>query len=365
MWHILGEDLIKAIKSFLKSGRLLKELNHTSITLVPKVQNPSKLNEFRPISCCNIIYKCISGILAKRLKALLPKHIDQAQTTFIPRRNISDNILIAQEILRNYHRGDTTSRFVVKVDLFKAFDTLNWSFLLDLLYKLGFPPKFVGWIRECITTPKFSVNINGELVGFFWSSRGLRQGDPISSYLFVIAIDALSMLIHKRVDSDNSFKYHWRCERTKLTHLCFADDLMIFCGNSIQSATTLQLALHEFSNLSGLIPNKSKSNTFVAGNNIDFKNIILSLFEYDEGTLTVRYLGAPLITTKLSTSDCKPLINDITSIIKSWTSRFLSFAGRLQLIQSVIYNIQSFWNGLFILPKKVLKQVEQIMRKSL
>ena len=114
-------------------------------------------------------------------------------------------------------------------------------------------------------TPKFSLNINGEFVGFFNSSRGLRQGDPLSPYLFVMVIEALSRLIQKRVAEDPGFVYHWRCARTKLTHLCFADNLMLFCGNSINSVKLLRRALANFSNMSGLCPNEQKSFAYIAG----------------------------------------------------------------------------------------------------
>ena len=138
-WHILGGDITRAIQSFFYSGHMLRELNHASISLVPKVPNPSKLSDYRPISCCKTIYKCLSKILANRLKRVLPSLIDDAQSAFIQGRSISDNILLAQELLRNYHRKDTSARCAIKVDLRRAFDTVRWEFLLDLM---GFPPHF-------------------------------------------------------------------------------------------------------------------------------------------------------------------------------------------------------------------------------
>ena len=105
---------------------------------------------------------------------------------------------IAQDLLRNYHRKDVSPRCTIKVDLQKAYDTVGWSFLLDLLLLLGFPTRFINWIRVCLSTSKFSININGELVGFFSSSRGLRQGDLLSSYLFVIIMELLSMMLNKK-----------------------------------------------------------------------------------------------------------------------------------------------------------------------
>ena len=307
--------------------------------------------------------------MAARLKNILPSLIDEAQSTFIPGRLMSCNIFIAQEVLRNYHRLDTRSRCATKVDLHKAFDTVKWSFLLELMENLGFPSTFIGWVRTCISSPKYSININGELVGFFGASRGLRQGDPLSPYLFTIIMDALSMLIRQNIEKNRlagtHFDYHWRCQKTKLTHLCFADDLLLFCGGSLTSVKILHNALQEFYSLSGLHPNNGKSNVFIAGRNQAYMEAVRDLFQFQVGELPVRYLGVPLLSTKLTISNCKPLVDCITSRISNWTVHFLSFAGRLQLIKSVLCSIHSFWNGLFILPKAVLRRIEQILRKAL
>ena len=248
------------------------------------------------------------------------------------------------------------------MDLHKAFDTVRWSFLLALLFQLGFPPQFIDWIRTCISTPKYSININGELVGFFGAKRGLRQGDPLSPYLFTIVMDALSMLISKNIEEQRlmglPFDYHWRCQKTDLTHLCFADDLLLFCGGSMASVELLHNSLQKFYSLSGLLPNEGKSNVFVAGRHPRFLEKVRNLFQFQVGELPMRYLGVPLISTKLTASNCKPLVDRILSRVSSWTARFLSFAGRLQLIKSVLYGIQSFWNGLFILPKDITRHIE-------
>ena len=345
-WHIIGHDVVKAILSFFQFGRILRELNHTSVSLIPKVQNPASLNEYRPISCCKVLYKVISKILANRLKGVLPSLIDPSQAAFVPGRHLSDNILIAQDLVWNYHRRDLSSWCTVKVDLQKAFDSLWWEFLLDLLHKMGFPCLFVDWIKSCIISPKFSININGEPVGFFSSTRGLRQGDPISSYLFVIAMEALSMLISKRVREQQSFAFHWRCNLTRMTHLSFADDLMLFCGDSEESASILKKALTDFSSASGLHLNASKSCVFIASPDERYKQVVLRIFGFPLGSLPIRYLGIPLITTRLTYGDCLPMIECITMQVKSWTTKFLSYAGRLQLIQSVLFRVQGFWTSL-------------------
>ena len=237
--------------------------------------------------------------------------------------------------------------------------------MVDLLHKMGFPSLFVEWIKTCITSFKFSVNINGESVGFFSSSRGLRQGDPISSYLFVIAMETLSMLINKRVGEHQTFAFHWRCNLTRTTHLSFADDLMLFCGDSVESASTLKKALTDFSLASGLHPNESKSCIFIAGSDERYKQAVLNIFRFPLGSLPIKYLGIPLITTRLMYGDCLPMIESITMRIKSWTTKILSYAGRVQLIQSVMFGVQEFWASILYLPKRVLQKVEQIIRAFL
>ena len=201
--------------------------------------------------------------------------------------------------------------------------------LLDLLDLLGFPPIFRHWIGACITSPKFSINVNGELAGFFSSSRGLRQGDPLSPYLFVIAMDALDMILKKNISLAGDFNYHWRCEATRTTHICFADYLLLFCGGSPQAAYIVKNSLDAFFYCSGMEANCSKSVILVAGENTSFKNRVLDIFGYPLGSLPLKHLGVPLISSSLSSVDCKGLIDKLVARIKSWTNRFLSFARRL------------------------------------
>lgn len=289
-------------------------------------------------------------ILANRLEKVLPSLIDRAQSAFVPGRSISDNILLAQELFRNYHRGSGHPRCALKIDLRKAFDTVNRSFLFDLLELFKFPPKFIGWIKACITTAMFSVKVNGALARYFNGARGLRQGDPISPYLFVLAMEALSMILHKGA-SQNGFKYHWRTKECKLTHLCFADDLLIFCHGSSSPMAIVHSCIHTFSMFSGLIPNAQKSRCFLSDVEESDLSYIQGLLGFTMGSFPIRFLGVPLISSKLSHNDCIPLIQKITSKVTSWTRRFLAYSGRLQLIKSVLFAIQPFWSTHFIFAK--------------
>ena len=218
---------------------------------------------------------------------------------------------------------------------------------------------------SCITSPKFSVNINGELEGFFPNVRGLRQGDPISPYLFVMAMEVLTLIVQHNIRSNCKFKYHWRCKKVKLCQLTFADDLLMFCHGDISSVSTLKMAIDQFKWVSGLQANPTKSNLFMAAIQPQDMEQIKLIFGFPVGCLPIKYLGVPLISTRLKTTHYTTLIEKIESRVKGWTNRFLSYAGRLQLIISVLSNMHVFWAAHLILPQQVLDRVEQIMRAFL
>jgi hypothetical protein len=199
-----------------------------------KAPGPDGFIAFRSISLCNIIYKIISKLLANRLKPLLSNIISHFQIAFVPNFLIQDNSILAHEILHilkfKRGRGGLT---VVNIDMEKAFDKMEWTFLLAILQKLGFHPTWINWIRLCISTTSFFVLLNGSPFGLFSHSRYLKQGDPLSHFLFIIGLDAISRLLYSSL---RSFKIARTC--TPLNHILFADDLVIF-----SSATSGEVAL--------------------------------------------------------------------------------------------------------------------------
>lgn len=138
-----------------------------------------------------------------------------------------ENILLVQELLRQYGRNRTTPKCLIKIDIKKAFDSASCEFLESVLKELGFHPKFISWTMQCVTSTTFSLSINGSMEGYFKGQRGLRQGDPISLFLFVIGMEYLSRML-KALHEAPSFKFHARCRVYKVTHLAFADDLIFF-----------------------------------------------------------------------------------------------------------------------------------------
>ncbi|KAG7546653.1 Zinc finger CCHC-type [Arabidopsis suecica] len=244
-WSIIGPEVSEAVMEFFRSGKLLKQWNSTTLVLIPKSTNAVRTTDFRPISCLNTVYKVISKLLSTRLQWLLPQVISPSQSAFMPGRILAENVLLATEVVQGYNRKNIEPRAMLKVDIRKAFDSVNWDFILSALRALRIPEKFVGWISECITTPTFSVCLNGNSSGYFKSAKGLRQGDPLSPYLFVLAMEVFTRLLQSRFDQ-GYISYHPRTSGISLSHLMFADDVMIFFDGTEASLHGINETLDDF-----------------------------------------------------------------------------------------------------------------------
>ncbi|GJZ72789.1 RNA-directed DNA polymerase, eukaryota, reverse transcriptase zinc-binding domain protein [Tanacetum coccineum] len=335
-WSIVGEDVSKAIKEFFHTGKLLKEVNTTMISLIPKMATPNKVSDFRPIAYCNVLYKCISKILTNRIKSGLEKVVSINQSAFIPGRSIQDNILLTQELLKGYKRKNGPQRCALKIDLQKAYDTVSWSFLEEVLKHFGFHNQMISWIMTCVSSSAFSIWVNGQAHGYF---KGARE--------------------------DGNFKYRAGCKELKITHLCFADDLMVFCHGDTHSVSIVKESLNEFSRYSGLLPNLKKSTVFFGSIKENMKSELLKFVPFSVGILPMKYLGVPLLTKCLGVNDCKVLIEKVKTRIGDWENRCLSYAGRVQLISSVLASMQTYWASVYLIPKTVVKELDKIIKNFL
>ncbi|XP_021730591.1 uncharacterized protein LOC110697534 [Chenopodium quinoa] len=228
---------------------------------------------------------------------------------------------------------DTTfDRFwcMVKIDLRKAYDSVEWPFLHTVLEELGFPHSVVKWIMTCVCSISYSV---------MYLSRCLKEmtGNP-------------------------NFNFHPRCEKLGITHMMFADDLLLFSRADFVSIQLLLQAFQKFSCASGLMANLSKSEVYFGGISDFDKDQLQTFLGMSRGSLPFRYLGVPLSSKKLTVAQYRPLVERVTARIGCWTSRHLSYTGRLQLIKSVLFGIQAYWAQIFILPKKILREIETKLR---
>ncbi|CAN1148464.1 LINE-1 retrotransposable element ORF2 protein [Linum perenne] len=363
-WNVVGEDLITAVLSFFEDGVMPRYVNSIALTLIPKQKNAAEMRSFRPISCCNVVYKVASKVIANRLAKVLPALVSMNQTAFIKGRNISDGILLAHEMLSPYNRTKVSSRCAIQVDLMKAFDSVEWPFILGVLKAMAIPSNVIGWIEACFTSTMLSVNVNGSLCGYFPAKRGFRQGDPISPYLFVLSMEVLSCLFRKAVE-ERRFALHPQCKGIALTHLIFADDLLVFTKASTEAVDVVTDILEEFRRYSGLRFNPDKSQIYMAGVDETTAEEIVSRSGFCRGHLPFRYLGVPLTTGKLRSKDCRSLLDKITARIVDWKSKKLSYAGRVQLIESVVGGILQYWMSSFVLPSQLINDIEDLCNKFL
>ena len=303
------------------NGAIIAHL--TCLSLIPKISGASLLTDFRPVSLCNTVYKVISKILASRLKLITELAVQRNQAGFVKGRKLSDNVLLASELVADFNKDGRVSRGCLQVDITKAFDSIEWEFIINILLAFELPPVFIQWIKTCISTPYYSVAINGELAGFFPGQKGLRQGDPISSSLFVLAMDILSKELDKAV-LEGRIGAHPACNDPLVSHLSFTDDVLIFFDGLAPSMRGILDVLREFQRNSGLALNLRKTSVFIDGNNREAASALAAEFGITQGSLPVKYLGLPLSPTRLKRGDYQPLIDKIKSRVSSWTARHLS-----------------------------------------
>ncbi|KAH0722887.1 hypothetical protein KY290_005544 [Solanum tuberosum] len=190
--------------------------------------------------------------------------IDPSQAAFVPGRVIVDNILLSHELVKGYGRKGLSPRSMMKIDMHKAYDYVEWPFIEQILRLLNFPTKFINWIMSCLTTVSYSILINGVPTTPFKAKKGLRQGDLVSPYLFVLSMEYLSRLI-KNLKWIRDFKYHPKCSKVNIVQLGFADDLLLFSKGDAKSVQVLFDTFQEFSKASRLIANASKSSIYFRG----------------------------------------------------------------------------------------------------
>ena len=363
-WNTLAADINELIGVLIQGQVSPGGLNATHVVLIPKVLNPEMVSQFRPISLCNYSYKVLSKVLANRLKPLLPILISPNQNAFVSGRQIQDNIGIAQELFHFLKTRKAKSRWEVgiKLDMHKAYDRVEWDFLMAVMERMGFDSLWRKLILGCISSVNFAILLNGQPGRKFAHSHGLRQGDPLSPYLFLLVSEVLSLCIQSNCDQGNLRGIQMSSPGPTISHIFFADDTLIFLKADEANCRLLSKVIDEYCFASGQKVNKSKSSVFFGSNvPVRLANLLTATLGMDRVDDPGSYLGVPAIWGRSKKSGLAYIKGRLLEKLQGWKKNFLSHAGRETLIKAVAQAIPAYPMNLFKFPSSFCKEIDALI----
>ena len=334
-WHVLEKDILGFFDEFYTQGTFAYSLNTTFVTLILKKQNALDIRDFRPISLIGSVYKILAKVLANRLRRVLDGLVSKSQNAFVGGRQTLDSILIANECLDSHLKSHLPG-VVCKLDIEKAYDHVNWDCLLHLLDRMGFGSKWKMWIRTCISIGRFSIMVNGSPSGFFGSSRGIRQGDPLSPLLFLLVMEVLSRMLSRTEEAGliRGFKAGKAQEEgLSISHLLFADDTIVFYDADPEQLLHLRMVLSCFEAVTGLGVNMGKSELVPVG---EVRNgpQLADILYCQIGSLPMLYLGLSLGASFKASMVWNPILEKVERRLAGWKKLYLSKGGRVTLLKA-------------------------------
>ena len=307
--------------------------------------------------------KIISKVLANRLKEILKEVIDETQSAFVPGRSITDNVLVAFETMHciDQKRKGKEAMMVVKLDISKAYDRVEWPYLEASLRKMGFHEKWITLMMMCVKTVSYSVLINGEPKGKIVPSKGLRQGDPISPYLFLLCAEGLSAMLKKEEEEGYIKGVAVSRGALSISHLFFADDSIIFCRVSILECERVLKVLEDYERDSGQKVNKEKIALYFSKNTREMQNQVQQMFEAEIVRQHEKYLGFPPLVGRGKRKAFSRIKDQVGRKIAGWKGNLLSNAGREILIKAVAQATPPYTMSVFKLPDSLCKELNSMM----
>ncbi|XP_010451584.1 PREDICTED: uncharacterized protein LOC104733725 [Camelina sativa] len=337
-WASLKGDLVALVREFFRTGCFDPRLNETNICLIPKVANPQRMANFRPISLCNVSYKIISKVLCFRLRRVLPLLVSETQSAFVSGRLITDNILVAQEMFHglNTNRRCKSEFLAFKTDMSKAYDRVEWDFLEAVLVKFGFAQKWISWIMWCVSSVTYQVLMNGQPRGSIIPQRGLRQGDPLSPYLFILCTEVLIANIKKAERDKKLTGISIARDSPSVSHLLFADDSLFFCKAEESECRTVISIIGNYGKASGQEVNLTKS-SIMFGKKVppEIRAQLKSVIGISQEGGMGSYLGIPENLQGSKTKVFSYVKDRLDDRVNGWSAKLLSKGGKEVMIKSV------------------------------
>lgn len=359
-WDLLASDLFEAVSDFLSGTPVPKSAASVFLTLIPKKLSVTSFSDYRPISLCNFLNKIFTRLLTDRLKPILSRLISPEQAAFLSGRDISDNILLTQDLCQFLDHKKRGSNVVLKLDMMKAFDRVSWSFLRKLLLSFGFSGAFTDLVMGNLRASWFSVLINGSPCGFFQASRGIKQGDPLSPYLFILVSEALSRGLNYFCNEGLIDYMGLPSGIRRISHLSFADDVILFTSGRKRSLENLNFFFMQYEVASGQKINRQKSAFYISSQASPHRiTTIYDTLTIPHGTFPFTYLGCGIYKGRRSPAPFQHLLSSIDQKLSSWKNRLLSPGGRIILIRHVLSAIPLHTIGTLEPPKSIIHAIHR------
>ncbi|XP_020972640.1 uncharacterized protein LOC107627573 [Arachis ipaensis] len=361
-WDEIGAEFSKAVLDFFRSSRLPSDSNITWVALAPKYAGAKEIKDLRPISMVVCVYKVISKVMVRRMRTVMPGLVGETQSAFVKGRKIHDGALIACETVQ-WLKTRKKKAAIIKLDFQKAYDRVKWRFVDIVLQKMGFGWRWREWVKECVSTASMSILVNGSPSKPFKMERGLRQGDPLSPFLFVLVIDVLHRMVGEAVKNRRVVPLLVGKDNVKLSHLQFADDTILFCPP--ETIINYDRLLRCFEVMSGLTINFDKSSLIPINCEQQWTYNMCNLLGCKEACLPVKYLGISLGANPRLIRTWKPIIDKVEEKLSLWKAKVLNKAGKLVLIKSVLNSLPVYYLSLYKMPKAVAEKLISLQRRFL
>ncbi|KAJ0693348.1 putative RNA-directed DNA polymerase [Helianthus annuus] len=363
-WSLFVDDFVAVLQNFATPGSISRGVSSSFVTLIPKVNDPVNLGEYRPITLIGVISKVISKILANRIKVVMGTITSETQSAFLTGRYILDGPLIISEIF-SWAKTLGKELFLFKIDFEKAYDNVNWGFLLSIMRQMNFPQVWCKWIKGILLSARSSILVNGSPTFEFNCEKGIRQGDPLSPFLFIIVMEALSCMIRKACNSGAFDGVRLPNGGPTVSHLLYADDAMVMRDWSDFNFKALRRILRLFHMCSGLRINLQKSILYGVGKELEEVEDKASGLGCRAGSMPFKHLGIIVGANMNRITNWEAIIEVFKKSLSRWKATILSMAGRITLISSVLESLPSYYFSLYKAPVKVIAKLEAIMRRFL
>ncbi|GJW56265.1 RNA-directed DNA polymerase, eukaryota [Tanacetum coccineum] len=360
-WKIIQQDVVNAVQEFFASSKFPPGCNSSFITLIPKKLEAKVVKDFRPISLIGSFYKIVAKILANRLSLVMSDLISEVQSAFVSKRQILDGPFILNELISwcKYHK---IKAMIFKADFEKAFDSVRWDYLDGILSNFGFGVKWRGWIQGCLNSAMGSILVNGSPSSEFKFHKGLKQGDPLSPFLFILVMESLHISFNNILNA-GLYKGIRIDDSLTLSHLFYADDAVFIGKWDKANVITIVNMLKCFYLASGLKINIHKSKIMGIGTTHEEVSSAANIIGCNTFSSPFNYLGVKVGSSSSRSKFWEEVVAKLSSRLSKWKVKTLSIGGRFTLIKSVLSSLPIYQMSIYKTPVGVLRNMESIRRR--